>query len=89
MLLYRILRAVSYLLYLLEMALFARAILSWFQGISFLQTIYEMMVTLTEPIVGPVRRMIHKLFPGSYRSAFDFSVLAAMVLIELVRILIL
>ena len=87
--LYRVLRVVSRLLYLIEMSLVVRAVLSWFQGIDFLRPFYEMLVNLTEPLVGPVRRFIYKIYPGAYSSPLDLSVLATMVLIELVRMLIL
>ena len=63
--------------------LFARAILSWFVrgGNGTLGTIYEYLVKFTEPIVSPCRKLLNKYLNTGM---MDFSIFAAMILVELV-----
>jgi YggT family protein len=61
------------LLQLYLVALFGRIILSWFpiSAGSALASIYGFLYTITEPVLGPVRRVIPPLGGGGM--AFDLS----------------
>lgn len=74
--------AISWFANLLVTLLLVRALLSWFANnpYSMLGKIYMVLVRLTEPIVMPCRRLLSRFNTGM----FDFSVLLAMLLIELV-----
>jgi YggT family protein len=72
------------------MLLFARAVLSWFVNphrytpYGFLQQINAFLIRITEPIVAPCRRLLHNFNTGM----FDFSIVVAMLAIQLIRNLI-
>ena len=82
----RLIRAVSWLLSLLEWGLVFRAILSWLQNLPIFSQLYQVAVAFTEPIVTPVRNLLSKYYPSAL-SPVDFSLLGAMLLLELIRIL--
>ncbi|MDR2295437.1 MAG: YggT family protein [Clostridiales Family XIII bacterium] len=85
---------VGYLIYklcdVLTMLLLARAVLSWFVNpyrytpYGFLQRINAVLVRITEPIVAPCRSLLRNFNTGM----FDFSVVVAMLAIQLIRNLI-
>lgn len=67
--------------------LFIRAILSWIvRGYSSgTRTIYDLLVKITEPVVSPCRKLLNKFYDGP----IDFSLFAAMIVIELaVRVIV-
>ena len=72
---------------ILTMLLFARAVLSWFVNpyrytpYGFLQQINAFFIRLTEPIVAPCRSLLRNFNTGM----FDFSVVVAMLAIQLIR----
>ena len=68
---------------LLVTLLVARAILSWFAAdpYSSARRIYDIVVMLTEPIVAQCRNLLSKHFNTGM---FDFSLLAAVILVQLV-----
>jgi YggT family protein len=61
------------LLYAYIVVVFARIVLSWFpvEPGSGLATVYGFLYTITEPVLGPVRRIIPPLGGGGM--AFDLS----------------
>ncbi len=63
--------------------LFIRAILSWISNSSLpgSRGIYEALVKITEPVVSPCRKLLDKVYSGP----IDFSVFAAMVLVEIIE----
>lgn len=75
----------SVLLLILEIyvfVLFGRVIFSWIRPDprTFLGQVNGVLLTLTEPVVGPVRRVMPNLGP------FDFSVLVVLLVIQMVLI---
>ena len=75
----------SVLLLILEIyvfVLFGRVIFSWIRPDprTFLGQVNGVLLTLTEPVVGPVRRVMPNLGP------FDFSVLVVLLVIQIVLI---
>jgi YggT family protein len=75
---------------ILSLLLLARAVLSWFAGpyrhasYGFLQQINALLIRITEPIVAPCRRLLRNFNTGM----FDFSIVIAMLAIQLIRNLI-
>lgn len=67
---------------LLVTALFVRAVMSWFVRDTYspVGKIYVLIVRFTEPIVEPCRNLLSRFNTGM----IDFSLLLAMVLIEIV-----
>lgn len=75
----------SVLLIILEVyvfVLFGRVIFSWIRPDprTFLGQVNGVLLTLTEPVVGPVRRILPRTGP------FDFSVLVVLLVIQMVLI---
>ena len=75
---------VCWALQLYVFALFGRIILSWFpiSSGSPMATIYSFLYTITEPVLGPVRRMIPPIGGGGM--AFDLSPIIVLVVIQVV-----
>ncbi len=82
----RLVQAIHWLLSLLEWGLVLRAILSWFQTMPMVAQLYQITVTFTEPVVAPVRKMLMRYYPAAL-APLDFSLLGAMLILELIRIL--
>jgi YggT family protein len=72
------------LLQLYLIALFARIILSWFpiSPGGAMASIYSFLYTITEPVLGPVRRMIPPI--GGSGMAFDLSPIIVLIVIQVV-----
>ena len=72
------------LLQLYLIALFGRIILSWFplSPGSAMASIYSFLYTITEPVLGPVRRVIPPI--GGSGMAFDLSPIIVLVVIQVV-----
>ena len=72
------------LLQLYLVALFGRIILSWFpiSSGSALASIYGFLYTITEPVLGPVRRMIPPIGGGGM--AFDLSPIIVLIVLQVV-----
>ena len=72
------------LLQLYLVALFGRIILSWFpiSPGSAMASIYSFLYTITEPVLGPVRRVIPPI--GGAGMAFDLSPIIVLVVIQVV-----
>ena len=82
-----LLNAIDWLIYIIELAIFARILLSWIP-ISRDNPLVKLIYQLTEPILAPIRRLVEKSSIGS-GMMFDFSPIIAILLIELVRRIIL
>ena len=76
-------RIIVYFGDVLSTALMLRAILSWFirSGNGIVTKIYGFLYKITEPIVSPCRSFMMKFFNTGM---FDFSLIVAMILVELV-----
>ena len=72
------------LLQLYLVALFGRIILSWFpiSPDSAIASIYGFLYTITEPVLGPVRRMIPPIGGGGM--AFDLSPIIVLIVLQVV-----
>lgn len=80
------LKAIDYLLLIMEYAIFARVILSWLpmmRNNNLVRLIYQ----ITEPILAPLRELISRSSIGA-NMIFDFSPVLAFLLIGLIRNLI-
>ena len=75
-------RAISWFSQLIILALCIRGLLSWFgqDSYSVLGKAYRFFVKITEPIVSPCRNLLSRFNTGM----FDFSVLLAFFLVEIV-----
>jgi YggT family protein len=67
------------LFWVLTLAVIARALLSWFDPMM-RYTVSRYLVDLTEPIIGPIRRVVPPLV-----GMIDLSPLVALVLLQLIR----
>jgi|SRR5690606_40127250 len=63
--------------------LLIRAVLSWFRPSGYnrlYEDVMQVLITLTEPLLAPIRRVIPPVGPG-----MDFSPLIALILLNIVR----
>jgi len=79
-----IIMTVYYFLVLLEFLLFVRVILSWIPTFGNNRFI-EVLHTLTEPILSPIRAMIEKSIFGGKGTMLDFSPLVAFLILQLLQ----
>lgn len=80
---YLIYRALSILFSIIEIAIFARVIISWLP-ISRENRFIVLLYQITEPILAPIRAMIQRSALGR-NMIFDFSPIIAFLLIRLIR----
>ena len=66
-----------------ELLFIVRALLSWFP-MAGENPIYEIVCMATEPVLAPIRSLLHRI-PGFAGMPFDFSVLVAYILIDILR----
>ena len=66
---------------ILEYAVFFRCILSWFP-IDRNNPIYQLLHSLTEPILAPVRNIVYKSPIGGSMTMIDFSPVIAMLILH-------
>lgn len=73
------------LLTLYLIALFARIILSWFplEPGTPMASIYQFLFTITEPVLGPVRRLIPPVGGAGFR--MDLSPIIVLIAIQLIQ----
>ncbi len=71
--------ALSYLLNAVILLIFLRCILSWIPGLQ--NRFVEVVYNLTEPILAPVRKLIHKLM-GGRPMIIDLSPIVVFLIIE-------
>ncbi|OPZ86039.1 MAG: YGGT family protein [Firmicutes bacterium ADurb.Bin419] len=81
---YTLIRALDLLLYVIEIALVIRAVLSWIPNISRDNPLIVILNQVTEPILTPVRAMVEKSSFGR-NSMIDISPLIVFLIIEVVR----
>lgn len=78
-----VLEAVRWLISIVQFLLFARAIVSWF-AMRGGNPIYSALVSLTEPFVSPVRRLISRSSMGN-NLPVDLSIVVTYLLLEIVK----
>lgn len=78
-----LLKAIYYSLYIMEMVLFLRVILSWFR-INQDNVFINMLNILTEPILDPIRKLIELSIFGSRKGGMllDISPLIAFIFLQ-------
>lgn len=76
---YQIASIISLLLNALALAIFIRALLSWFMRVGG-DPITRFLVDITEPILAPIRNFTRNLIPGMM---IDFSPIIAIILLQL------
>ena len=70
---------INYIGMLLYIAIFARVLLSWFPQVSTTNPLVQFVFTITEPILGPIRRLLPRM------GAFDLSPMIALILIYIIQ----
>jgi YggT family protein len=65
--------------FLYSLVLLARVVASWIPGLDPRQPVVQLLVTLTEPVLAPLRRLLPPV------GGLDVSPLVAFLLLELVR----
>lgn len=68
-----------------ELLFIVRALLSWFP-MTGENPIYEIVCMATEPVLAPIRNMLYRI-PGFAGMPFDFSILVAYILIDILRMI--
>jgi len=71
----------SVILRVFEISLVLRCILSWIPGLRG-SKFDDILYSVTEPVVGPVRNFIYRLFPALRSFPLDLSVLIVFMLIS-------
>lgn len=74
-------KGIFYFLSLIETAILLRAILSWF--VDPYSRIMQILYTVTEPFVAPVRALLNRFFGDM--QMLDFSPMIAMLLVTLLK----
>lgn len=81
--LYIILSALGYLIWIIIVLIAVRALLSWFPGGS-TSALGTLLNTLTEPVLAPIRRVFMR-FEFARSSPIDFSPMVAVLLLLFIR----
>ncbi|PYG89897.1 YggT family protein [Ruminiclostridium sufflavum DSM 19573] len=83
---YSVYRAIDIVLKIFEFALIARVLLSWLP-ISRNNKFVELLYTITEPVLAPIRNMLNRssFLNNSALSMIDFSPIVAFLLCDVVR----
>ena len=81
-----VLTAIYYALYIMQMLLFLRVILSWFR-LNPNNVLIELLYTLTEPILAPIRKLIDASIFGGRKGGMilDISPLIAFIFLQLMQ----
>ena len=82
-----VISTVNFVLTVLYFVLFARIIMSWFPGAKD-GPISNLIFTLTEPVLAPIRGVLQRIMPGRGDGSgrmFDFSPLVAIILVQVIR----
>ena len=72
---------VYYIIQVFTIAIFARVVLSWFMirpTSGFVVSLYQILFQITEPILGPLRRIIPTI------GMFDISPIVAIILLQVI-----
>jgi YggT family protein len=80
-------RTINIVFSVIELMILARVLLSWLP-VDKSGSFFDLLYMITEPILGPIRRMLEKS-PFGRNMMFDFSPIVAFLLLSLVRALIL
>ncbi len=78
---YIIAQGLCYFYYLLTFAIFIRCLLSWFP-IGNGNVIIRILNAVTEPILGPIRRLVNKSPIGGFM--IDFSPIIAFIILQII-----
>jgi YggT family protein len=81
---YTLIKALDLLLYVIELALVVRAVLSWLPNMSRENPFIVLLNQVTEPVLSPIRALVEKSSFGK-NSMLDLSPLIAFLLIEVAR----
>lgn len=83
---YDVFRAINLVLQVFEIALVARVLISWLP-VSRNNKAVDLLYTITEPVLGPIRNMLSRssFMNNSMFSMFDFSPIVAFLLISVIR----
>lgn len=83
---YSVYRAINLVLWVFEWALIIRVLLTWLP-VSRNNKFVDLLYTITEPVLGPIRNMLSRssFMNNSMFSMFDFSPIVAFLLISVVR----
>lgn len=81
-----LLRAIYYSLYIVQMVLFFRVLLSWFR-LPYDHPIVRILYSLTEPLLGPIRVIVDKSIFGGRKGGMiiDISPLIAFIFLQLMQ----
>jgi len=74
-------KLISFAIWVYTYIIIARAIISWVQPNPY-NPIVQALYRLTEPILGPIRRVLLKSIPSM---GFDFSPIVAIILLQILR----
>ncbi|MCD7854031.1 MAG: YggT family protein [Clostridiales bacterium] len=80
---YFIIRAIGNMSKLFYLLIVARCLLSWLP-VNRSNKIVDLIYTLTEPVLAPIRRLFDRSPLGGYGMRIDFSPVIAVILIEIV-----
>ncbi|MCL2200276.1 MAG: YggT family protein [Defluviitaleaceae bacterium] len=80
---FALIRTVEVFFTVLYIMLFARIILSWFPMSN--NRLLDLLYAFTEPVLAPIRRLVHRSPLGGPGMVLDFSPLIAFILIRLIR----
>jgi YggT family protein len=83
---YALYKAIDLVLKIFEAALVVRVLVSWLP-VSRDNKLIDLLYTITEPVLGPIRRMLERssLMNSSVFSMMDFSPVVAFILIGVLR----
>jgi YggT family protein len=76
--------AVNAFFWVLYLMLVARVILSWFP-IDRNNFLMSLLFSFTEPVLAPIRRLVHRSPLGGPGMVIDFSVLIAFILLQIIQ----
>ncbi|MFH1140782.1 MAG: YggT family protein [Chloroflexota bacterium] len=70
---------INYIGTFLYIAIFARVLLSWFPQVSTTNPLVQLVFTVTEPILSPIRRLLPRM------GMFDLSPMIALILVGVIQ----
>ncbi|MCL1863681.1 MAG: YggT family protein [Defluviitaleaceae bacterium] len=80
---FALIRTIDLFFTILYIMLFARIILSWFPMAN--NRLLDLLYAFTEPVLAPIRKLVHRSPLGGPGMVLDFSPLIAFILIRLVN----
>lgn len=79
-----IISTVNMFFHVISLVFFARVILSWFPMVAN-NRLMELLYALTEPILVPIRKLLHRSPIGGPGMMIDFSIIIALILLRFVQ----